>query len=215
MMRKMSLLIVLFLAVAASGMACCTTLSETGLVIGNNAGTPTSPNPVATNNLSVYNGTGANLTNLYLVIGLPSTAANSAPSTTPSSTKAACGSTFTGSDSNPFDNCSALQAPSVATSDTFTAWHNADTALGINATYFNLYSYTFGSLNNGSALSISFSSALPVGTIEAAYGSTGSALCYVTSYTNTGQVTPEPASLMMVGGAFLALLGRRLWKQKS
>ena len=215
MMRKMSLLIVLFLAVAASGMACCTTLSETGLVIGNNAGTPTSPNPVATNNLSVYNGTGATLTNLYLVIGLPSTAANSAPSTTPSSIKKTCGSTFTGSDTNPFNNCSALQAPSVATSDTFTAWQNADAALGINATYFNLYSYAFGALNKDSGLSISFSSALPVGTIEAAYGSTGSALCYVTSYTNTGQVTPEPASLMMVGGAFLALLGRRLWKRKS
>jgi hypothetical protein len=218
MMRKTSLLIVLFLAVSASAWACTNcTLSETGLVIGSNTGTPYTPNPVTPTHLDIYNTTGVTLSNLYLILGVPTTAPNPVP-TANSVTAHPCGVYNSSGDTNPFDNCIS-NTYTGGSQNNFTAWQGADKpVLGLTATTFYLYSYHLASLPSSATtpLQVNMSPGLPVGTIEVAYGwATSGTICYATTLTNDGQVTPEPASFMMVGGAALALLGRRLWKRKS
>jgi len=100
-------------------------------------------------------------------------------------------------------------------------WSGAAQDLGLNPVRFALYWYDIAgaqdAVNHG-LYDIFLTGNLPVGTMEIAYGcATGYCddYCYVTPFTNAGQVVPEPSSFLLVAGAALALVGARLRKKRS
>jgi hypothetical protein len=106
--------------------------------------------------------------------------------------------------------------------NSYAAWSAADTVLGVNSSNgFALYYYDLSpALNatNQGLYDIFLTGTLPIGTIEIAYGcATGTCgnYCYVTPFTNAGQVVPEPSSFLLVGGAAPALITARLRRKRQ
>jgi hypothetical protein len=109
-----------------------------------------------------------------------------------------------------------LSGNGVDASNSFTNWHNADLAVnGINASSFGIYIFAITApLSGGGLTNISFADdgTLPQGTFVVAYGNDGSHV-YVNPFTQAGLqehetfVTPEPASLAMLGSGLIGLAG--------
>jgi hypothetical protein len=234
---------VLFLLAAVSAFACCSTTYDNTLVIGSGAGTACAtgcapnPNPVPANHLDIYNASGSPVDITRLIIGIPSTAGGVTPpvisqvgiynpytggldsTSFPNLTATGCG-TLTSASGNPYNGTCNGQGVSLTNNETWANWSSVNPG----ATSFALYSYNLSSLDNLSSLGlydISLGAALPIGTIEIAFGiaptgAGGNAICYLTGWNDAGRVVPEPASWLLVTGAGLALLGgRRLKKSRS
>ena len=111
--------------------------------------------------------------------------------------------------------------PSSTGGNTFANWQSAAQDLGLNPDRFALFYYSLTPVYNtvGHGLyDITLTGNLPVGTMEIAYGcATGycDRYCYVTPFDNSGQVVPEPSSLVLVGAAGLLLAAARFRRKKA
>jgi hypothetical protein len=201
------------------------------------------PNPLPTNHLDIYNtSTSTTLTVdiTRLIIGIPLAAGVTAPlaSSEPHITGVDIYNPYPGSHSSFSTNIGASACGSLTSSSLLSAYSDACTGVGVdllkgsnsenwanwstaasNAASFALYYYdlhTLTDLTGHGLYDISLGSALPIGTIEIAFGykAGDNAYCYLTGWTQAGQVQgiPEPASWLLVAGAGLALLGGRLYK---
>lgn len=199
------------------------------------------PNPVPANHLDIYNtSTTTTVDVTRLIIGIPLAAGVSAPlaSTLPHITAVGiynpysggldslptpdlaangCG-LLTSASTGPYRSACIGQPVNVGGSEN---WGNWAPAAG-NPASFALYYYNLQGLTNLGGLGlydIFLGSALPMGTIEIAFGIKpgDDTPCYLTGWNQAGQVVvPEPASWLLVAGAGLALLGgRRLKKSRS
>jgi hypothetical protein len=198
------------------------------------------PNPVPANHLDIYNNSASTTVDITrLIIGIPLATGVTAPlasslphitgvdvyspypgsHTSPSTNlgAAACGS-LTSSSTGPYNSACIGQPVNLGGSENWASW----SAAANSPASFALYYYDLQALSNlgGHGLyDISLGSALPVGTIEIAFGIKpgDDTPCYTTAWSQAGQVKiPEPASWLLVAGAGLALLGgRRYQKNRS
>jgi hypothetical protein len=195
------------------------------------------PNPTPINHLDVYfnKSSVSDLEQFYLIIGIPVPAGGGTPSApnivrvdtynpyvptkdpSPSVNTSGwapsfCGN-FTSGELNPYDNCG-LIASSNYGGNSFAAWYGAAAALGLNPSKFALFKYDLSNVEDlgpKGVYDVFFGGNLPVGTMEIAYGcSTNDCpyTCYITPFTNAGQVVPEPSTLLLMSGAALIFLGR-------
>ncbi len=111
---------------------------------------------------------------------------------------------------NPYSVCGFSTSGS---SNNFSNWYSAADTLGLDPARFAIFSYNLSdveALGPKGVHDIYLAGDLPLGTIEIAYAcTTGFSACYVTPFTEAGQVAiPEPGTWLLVAGGGLILLGR-------
>jgi hypothetical protein len=202
------------------------------------------PNPTPVNHLDIYfnKSSVSDLETFYLIIGIPVASGGSTPTppnitrvdtynpyvptkdpspsvNTSGWTPTSCGNFMPG-ELNPYNNCGFVASSNYG-GNSFAAWYAAAAALGLNPAKFALFKYDLSNVEDLGAqgvYDVFFGGNLPVGTMEVAYGcSTNNCPydCYITPFTNAGQVVPEPSTFMLMAGAGLILLGRAWRKRRS
>jgi hypothetical protein len=224
---------------ANTGLTCPGTSTDVALGCG------IDPNPVPVDHLDIFvnsGGVGSIGGLFYLIVGIPLEAGDPAPALVPNIVRVDAYNPYaptpvwlgqsnavrsaTPCGSLPEDGANAYAACGLDVnngSNNFGNWSGAVDPLGIEPVRFALYYYDLTSAANlgGKGLyDVFLGSALPVGTMEVAYGcatGTCSEPCYITPFTEAGMavVVPEPASMLLVGGTLLGLLGWRSRRGKE
>lgn len=202
------------------------------------------PNPTPLNHLDVYfnKSSVSDLEQFYLIIGIPVPSGGPTPTApniarvdvynpyvptkdpSPSVNTSGWAPTFCGNfmpgELNPYDNCG-LVASSNYGGNSFAAWYGAAAALGLDPAKFALFKYNLTNVEDlgpKGVYDIFFAGNLPVGTMEIAYGCSTNYCpydCYITPFTNAGQVVPEPSTWLLMAGAGLIFLGRLRRRKNS
>jgi hypothetical protein len=221
---------------ANTGLLCPGTSTDAALGCGQD------PNPTPPNHLDVFlnSGGASDIELFYLIIGVPVPSGGGVPSVPditrvvtynpyppPQDPSPATNTTgwpavfcglLTGASSNAYDECGFDVSNG---SNSFVNWYGAAAGLGLDPAQFALFYYDLDDLEDlgGHGLhDVFFDGPLAMGTMEIAYGcATGDcdSACYITPFTEAGQVVPEPATWLMVAGAGLVFLGRIRRKSKS
>lgn len=119
-------------------------------------------------------------------------------------------------------------------SNNFTNWSGAvQSLLGLAPSYFSLFAYRLDhTFSAGELFDVSWGSALPLGTFAIAYGcdggysnngpegttvqcTGGTGKTYATPFTHAGMVTPEPATIALLGAALTAISWARRRKVRQ